>query len=104
MTLIDLDFNMINFLGILLIIGIGIDDGVHILHHYKRGERNVSKLYASVGRAILLTTLTTVLAFGSLTFSSYRGMASLGAILAIGVSYAFLMTVLVLPIFLEKEK
>ncbi len=103
MAIIDLPFNMINFLGLLLIIGIGIDDGVHVLHHYKQGERNIKQLFSSIGRAIFLTTLTTVSGFGSLMFSSYRGIATLGAVLSIGVTYAFIMTVITLPILLKNE-
>lgn len=104
MHLIDLKFNMMNFLSILLIIGIGVDDGVHILHHYKTGLVKIEYLFASVGRAILLTTLTTICGFGSLVFSSYRGIASLGASLAIGVFYAFVMTVVILPLLLKNNE
>lgn len=104
MSLIDLKFNMLNFLAVLLIVGIGIDDGVHILHHYKAGVKRINYLFASVGKAILMTTLTTVLGFGSLMFSSYRGIASLGAVLSLGVMYAFIMTILVLPILIQEEK
>lgn len=103
MSLLGLKFNFLNFLSILMIIGIGIDDGVHILHHHKTGMHKIEYLFSSVGRAILLTTVTTVFGFGSLIFSSYRGIASLGHVLVIGVSYAFIMTVLVLPILLKKE-
>lgn len=103
MHLIDLKFNILNFLSILLIIGIGIDDGVHILHHHKSGVRDTNYLFASVGRAILLTTLTTVCGFGSLIFSSYRGIASLGAALSIGVLYAFIMTIVVIPLVLKTD-
>ncbi len=103
MVLIGLSFNMLNFLSVLLISGIGIDYGVHILHHYKKGETRVKNLFSSVGRAILLTTLTTMCGFGSLVFSSYRGIASLGQALFIGVGYAFIMTVIVLPIMLKEK-
>lgn len=101
MVLIDLDFNILNFLGLLLIIGIGVDYGVHIIHHYLDSDKTVHEVFASVGRAILLTTLTTIIGFGSLMFSSYRGVASLGNVLVIGVGYAFIMTVLIIPIFLK---
>lgn len=104
MVLLDLKLNMLNFLSILLILGIGIDYGVHILHHYKEGEKNIRNLFSSVGRAILLTTLTTICGFGSLTFSSYRGIASLGQALVIGVSYAFIFTIIVLPLLLKNEE
>ncbi len=104
MTLINLDFNILNFLGLLLIIGIGVDDGVHILHHYLEEDRKIEVIFASVGRAILLTTLTTMIGFGSLIFSSYRGIASLGSVLILGVGYAFLMTVLIIPLFIKDKK
>ena len=104
MTLSGQSFNMLNFLSILLVIGIGLDDGVHILHHYKMGDKNMKSLFAAVGRAISLTTMTTVFGFGSLMFSSYRGIASLGKALSIGVTFAFVMTVVILPIFLKNEK
>ncbi len=104
MTLIKLDFNILNFLGLLLIIGIGVDDGVHILHHYLEEDRKIEEVFSSVGRAILLTTLTTMIGFGSLIFSSYRGIATLGSVLIIGVGYAFLMTVLIIPLFIKDKK
>ncbi len=104
MVLFGIKFNMINFLVVLLIIGIGLDDGVHVLHHYKEGEKDIKKLFSTIGRAILLTTVTTVFGFGSLSFSSYRGIAGLGVVLAIGVSMALLFTIIVIPIFLKDEQ
>lgn len=103
MSLFNLKFNMLNFLSILLIIGIGIDYGVHILHHHKSGERKINYLFSNVGRAILLTTLTTISGFGSLMFSSYRGIATLGSALSIGVFYAFIITIVVIPLLLKDE-
>jgi len=104
MSLLGIKFNMLNFLVVLLVIGIGLDDGVHVLHHYKEGEHNIKILFSTIGRAILLTTITTVFGFGSLSFSSYRGIAGLGVVLAIGVSLALIFTIVVLPIFLKDEK
>lgn len=103
MVLVRLDFNILNFLGLLLIIGIGVDYGVHIIHHYLDGREDIDKVFASVGRAILLTSVTTMFGFGSLITSSYRGIATLGAVLLIGVGYAFVMTVIILPVFLKEK-
>lgn len=103
MSLADLKFNMLNFLSVLLVIGIGLDDGIHIVHHYlyDSESRSIKLLFSKVGRAILLTTLTTLIGFGSLAFSSYRGIASLGIALVIGVGLTFIMTVLIIPAFLR---
>ena len=80
-----------------LIVGIGIDDGVHLLHRWRiEGKGQIPRIYASTGRAILLTSLTTMLAFGSLMFSLYRGFASLGIAMFIGVGACFLTSVMVL--------
>lgn len=98
MEVSGLQLTMLNVIAIPLIIGIGIDDGVHILHRYQiEGRYQHEKVFASTGRAILLTSLTTMLGFGSLVFASYRGLGSMGSALFIGVGTCFLASVLVLP-------
>ncbi|NOR13134.1 MAG: MMPL family transporter, partial [Candidatus Aminicenantes bacterium] len=57
----------------------------------------VFTVFASTGKAILLTSLTTMLAFGSLVFSIWRGFGHLGAALFLGVGACFLTTVVFLP-------
>ncbi len=91
-------FNFLNVMGIPMIVGIGIDDGVHLLHRYKyEGLNKTPVVLKSTGKAILLTSLTTMAGFGSLMLGTYRGFASLGMLLAIGVASCFLTTVLYLP-------
>lgn len=91
-------FNFLNVMGIPMIVGIGIDDGVHLLHRYKyEGLNKTPVVLKSTGKAILLTSLTTMAGFGSLLVATYRGFASLGMLLAIGVASCFLTTVLFLP-------
>ncbi|RMG34775.1 MAG: multidrug RND transporter, partial [Methanobacteriota archaeon] len=108
MNLTGMMLTVVNIMGLPMILGIGIDDGVHVLHRFKaEGRKNVSTVFSSTGRAILLTSLTTMLAFGSLVFSIYRGFASLGAAMFLGVGACFLTTILGLaPIlgFLQKKK
>ncbi len=90
--------DVMNVMAIPLIIGIGIDDGVHIIHRWKReGPGSERVVFASTGKAILLTSLTTMLAFGSLVFSIWRGYGSLGTVLLIGVGACFLTTILFIP-------
>jgi hypothetical protein len=88
----------VNVMGIPMIVGIGIDDGVHLLHRYRiEGFSKTPYVLRSTGKAILLTSLTTMVGFGSLTVAKYRGFASLGALLVLGVGACFLTTVLFLP-------
>jgi len=96
--LIGRQLDVVNVMAIPLIIGIGIDDGVHIIHRWRReGRGSVKTVFASTGKAILLTSLTTMLAFGSLMFSLWRGYGSLGTALLIGVGACFITTVFILP-------
>ncbi len=95
MKLTGMMLTVVNIMGLPMILGIGIDDGVHILHRFKaEGENNIMTVFSSTGRAILLTSLTTMLAFGSLVFSIYRGFASLGGAMFLGVGACFLTTIL----------
>jgi predicted RND superfamily exporter protein len=91
-----LDF--VNVMGIPMIVGIGIDDGVHILHRYKyEGFGKTPLVLRSTGKAILLTSLTTMVGFGTLAFGGYPAYQSLGTLLAVGVAACFVTTVLFIP-------
>lgn len=98
MYLTGQQITVMNILGLPMIVGIGIDDGVHIVHRWlHEGKGKIRIIFSSTGKAILLTSLTTMLAFGSLVFSIWRGFAHLGGALFIGVGACFLTTVLILP-------
>ena len=101
MHLLGMQFDIVNVIGIPLILGIGIDNGVHILHRFNiEGPGNLRTVFSSTGKAVLLSSLTTMLAFGSLGFAVYRGLASLGLTLFLGVGTALLATLLILPALL----
>ncbi|MFH1853125.1 MAG: MMPL family transporter [Candidatus Neomarinimicrobiota bacterium] len=108
MGLTGIQLTLLNIMAIPLIIGIGIDDGVHVIHRYHyEGRGSIFTVYSSTGKAIIITSLTTMLAFGSLVFATYRGFGSLGLALFLGVGTCLLASVLVLPALLaliEKKK
>ena len=108
MWLCDLQLTLVNVIGVPLILGIGIDDGVHLLHRYRaEGPGQIETVFTSTGKAVLLTSLTTMLAFGSLVFATYRGLGSMGIALFIGVGTCFLTSLLLLPALIswsEKRK
>jgi predicted RND superfamily exporter protein len=98
MNLTGILLSMMTVMGVPLIIGIGIDDGVHIMHRWRHeGNGKIRIVYSSTGKAILLTSLTTMFAFGSLVFSVMPGFGLLGGALFLGVGACFLTTAIVLP-------
>jgi len=89
---------MLNVMAIPMIVGIGIDDGVHVLHRYMfEGLRRTPVVLRSTGKAVLLTSLTTMVGFGSLMTASYRGWVGFGILLVTGVGACFVTTILFIP-------
>jgi len=96
----DLNFFTIGMIPI--IIGIGIDDGIHIIHRYlEEGKNSIPCVIQLTGKAIFLTTATTVLAFSSFLFSSHPTMRFLGKIPIIGLCICFFGAVIFLPALLR---
>jgi predicted RND superfamily exporter protein len=108
MKLSGMQLTVMNVMGLPMILGIGIDDGVHIVHRLREeGKGSIRTVFSSTGKAVLLTSLTTMLAFGSLVFSIWRGFGHLGGALFLGVAACFLTTVLFLSGiigFLERRR
>jgi predicted RND superfamily exporter protein len=101
MYLLGMKYDYNNLMAVPIILGIGIDDGVHALHRFRgeasSGTKRIYDSFRFVGRAILLTSATTMLGFGSVALYQHRGMASFGQALFMGVGACFIATVLVLP-------
>jgi len=98
LSMLGLPLTYVNIMAIPMIIGIGIDDGVHLMHRYRiEGWYRTKEVLSSTGKAILLTSLTTIAGFGSLMIAKYRGFASLGSLLVLGVAACFITSILFLP-------
>lgn len=99
MGLLNIPLNPANMIVLPLILGIGIDDGVHVMHDFRR-QRGPYRMSASTASAVLITSLTTMIGFGSLMIASHRGLQSLGRVLTIGVSCCMFTSLIMLPALL----
>ena len=90
-------FNFANVIVLPMLIGMGIDNGVHLVHRHRTNPDEVDVLGTSTARAVFFSALTTVLCFGSLGFASHRGMAAIGQMLTLGVAATLVCYVVVLP-------
>ena len=98
MGLFDIKYTIVNVIGLPLLLGIGIDDGVHVIHRYRvEGKDRLVYSMSSIGKAIMLTSVTTMLGFGSLMSSDYRGYIGLGLIVTLGIGLCFITSVIILP-------
>jgi len=91
----------------IILISMGIADGIHILTRYREELSSESDKWKSLTRTVVavglpcfLTSVTTMLGFGSLYTSSIRLIKDFGLITAIGVGIAFIITVTLFLAFL----
>jgi hopanoid biosynthesis associated RND transporter like protein HpnN len=97
-VLVGLPINFADVIVLPLLLGIGIDSGIHLVQrHRSEGDTASELLHTSTSRAVFWSALTTIASFGSLAFASHRGMSSLGQLLALGVSLTLACNLLVLP-------
>jgi hypothetical protein len=97
----SISFNAANMIVLPLIMGIGIDYGVHIIHDYSALGTARFRLSNSTTLAVLLTSLTTMVGFGSMGIADHRGLQSLGIVLLLGVGLCLLNSWFSLPALLH---
>jgi hypothetical protein len=98
----DLPFNLANLILLPLIVGIGVSNGIHIIHrHIEDGSHEMSVIARSTGKAVVLSSLTTMVGFGSLMVARHQGIFSLGLLLTIGIGCNLLASLTVLPSILS---
>ena len=139
LKLLGLSLNPANLIALPLILGIGIDNGVHLVHRFReegapeiadlmrlvravygsrgqsagfraRGREIIERLgqegghsavvaLRTTGRAVLLSSLATMMSFGCMAMATHRGVASMGFLLLIGVGACLLSALIMLPAF-----
>ncbi|PKF62783.1 RND transporter [Psychromonas sp. psych-6C06] len=90
-----------------LTLGIVVDDTVHFLSKYQRAKNqgkspqdSVRYAFASVGRALIITTAILCIGFGILTQSDFAMNADMGLLTCIIILIALFVDLLLLPAFL----
>lgn len=102
-VIFSLPFNFANIIALPLLLGIGVDSALHMLHRYKTAlPDNGNLLQTSTARAVLFSALTTTVSFGNLATSTHAGTASMGVMLTIGIVATLVCTLLVLPAMLKQ--
>jgi len=99
-----------------LLLGIGIDTAIHLVHRAntegdgvdnnkkskvsKSMDNKSSLLQSSAASAAFYSGLTTLVSFGTMAFARHQGLASLGAMLWIGVLVVLLVNFILIPALL----
>ncbi|MEX0643732.1 MAG: MMPL family transporter [Parvularculaceae bacterium] len=96
-VIFKIPFNYANVIVLPLIIGLGVDSGIHLVMRQQQVKAGENVFGTSTPRAVLFSSLTTVASFGSLMLSPHRGTASMGELLSIAIAFTLVCTLIVLP-------
>ncbi len=106
-NLLGMKFNIVNIAVTPMILGIGVDFGVYVLHRYEEemqlGSREdaIPSTLAHTGKAILVSGLTVLGAFAALMLARYQGLSSLGLAAVLGIGSAVVISLTLLPAILR---
>lgn len=103
MGLLNIKINLGNFFALPILIGIGIDHGVHILHRF-RELKDISMALVETSPPIIVSSLTTIFGFGSLWYVQHPGLQSFGVIMAMGSLTCLISTLLLIPVLLSRQQ
>lgn len=102
MMLTGMMFNFYNLVVLPAILGIGEDNGVHLAHrHREEGEDSMWEVLSSTGQHITIGSLTTMLGFSGLLFTTHPGLQSLGAMAVIGIGMTLFTALTFLPALIQ---
>lgn len=102
MVLFDMHLNLFNAVVLPTVLGIGIDNAVHLMHAYQaRGRGSVPIVISTAGRAALLSSATTAIGFGASIVAQHVGIQQLGVLALIGIGTTFTTSSILLPAVLR---
>lgn len=96
MVWFGIEFNPANIVTLPLIIGIDVAFGVYIIDRY-REDGKLSIFAGSTGKAIIMSSLTSLFGFSSLLISQFRGMFDIGQLMSLGIAIGLVTAIFILP-------
>jgi predicted RND superfamily exporter protein len=108
MVLLGIQMNFINIFVTTMIIGIGVDYGIYILHRYRESRdlprEPFERAIRETGKAVAAAALSTIVGFGSISFSHYPGLRSTGEVAILGALSTALVAITLLPAWLSRRE
>jgi predicted exporter len=96
MAAADIRINIANIVALPILLGLGVDVVIHLLHRLE-ATGDVGVALRTSGYAALTSTLTTLAAFIALVAADNRGIRSTGEVISLGMTMVFLATILLVP-------
>ena len=87
-----------------MVLGIGVDGGVHLLESWRRHNGDLGVVFAETGLAVVVTITTSIAAFGAFIVATSPSLIQFGAQAAGALLGCLLVTLLIMPIILRHRK
>ena len=101
---LGLDFTMVHVALIPLLLGMGVDYSIYILSRYYEGrgkglraEKATVISVSTIGMAVLMCMITTVIGFASFSISDLPPIQTLGILAGLGILFTFVLATTLLP-------
>lgn len=113
MAALDVPLYTISTMLPVILVAIGIGDGIHLMSHYydrvladphRDGKAIVQELVSELGAPLMMTSVTTAIGFLTLWFAEMPPFKVFGLFTMLGIFYAWLLSVTFLPAVLTKLK
>jgi predicted RND superfamily exporter protein len=100
MSLLGLKLNPVSLIALPLVFAIGIDNGIYLVADCRKqiaaGKDSFEPSVDTLS-SILVTSLTSIVGFGSLMIASHQGLFSIGVLLALGVASSLVVSFVLMP-------
>ncbi len=94
----DTPINFANIIALPLLLGFGVDNGIHMVEKLRHSLSEKQNIYqSSTARAMFYGALTTSSSFAGLAFSPHEGIASMGLVITMGIFWIVSCTFIILP-------
>lgn len=98
MAAFHLNLDLFNLIVLPCVLGIGIDNLVHLVHRFERaGAGSMARVMRETGLTVALTSITTAIGFGSMLVAHHAGLRSLGTLALIAIGFTLAAAALYLP-------
>ncbi len=100
-ALFGIRINFVNAVVLPMVIGMGIDNSIHLMHRYLEGGGDPFSALKATGRAMTMCSVTTMLGFGSLVTARYQALSTMGWVTILGMGFCLIASLTLLPSLLR---
>jgi predicted RND superfamily exporter protein len=103
MKLLDIHLNYVNAFVATMILGVGIDYSIHLVHRMSLTGGRMESGLLETGKAVVIAAMTNIAAFGTLAFGNYPALISFGKVAVIGSMTCLITALTLVPALMARK-